>query len=227
MCAGYGLPDIIPVIPAYDRNGLVLQERRGMIPVYAFPGIHYITAMEFWDRKTILQKTGSALGRGIILILILPLLPALILGYPLMPTLAIIGSSLIIESTAAPIGIALGLSPVFVFYVLICTETGIFLCLYDIFDTIGHSYAPVTQFLEKSRTYAHGSPTFEKYGILGLIPCEILIGVYANAPLAWVLGWREDHALILTLVGYIPQLVISIWITIGLLQLNIPGLVHP
>jgi uncharacterized membrane protein len=183
--------------------------------------------MESWDRKTILQKTGSALGRGILLILILPLLPALVFNYPLMPTLAMIGSSLIIESTAAPVGIALGLSPLFVFFVLICTEAGIFLCLYDIFDTIGHSSPRVAQFLEKSRQYAHGSPTVEKYGILGLIPCEILVGVYLNAPLAWVLGWREDRALILTLIGYLPQLVITIWICIGLLQLNLPGVVHP
>jgi uncharacterized membrane protein len=186
-----------------------------------------ITAMESWDQKTILQKTGSALGRGILLILILPLLPALVFGYPLMPVLAMIGAGLIIESTAAPVGIAFGLSPLFVFYVLICTESGIFLCLYDIFDTLGHTSEPVARFLERSRQYAHGSATVEKYGILGLIPCVILIGVYANAPLAWVLGWREDHALILTILGYLPLLVITIWISTGLLQLNIPGLVHP
>ena len=183
--------------------------------------------MESWDRKTILKKTGSALGRGILLILILPLLPALLLGYPLVPTLAMIGSSLVFESTAAPVGIALGLSPLFVFYVLLCTESGIFLCLYDIFDTVGHSSPRVAQFLEKSRQYAHGSPTVDKYGILGLVPCEILIGVYANAPVSWALGWREDHALLLTIVGYLPQLVITIWISVGLLQLNIPGMVHP
>jgi uncharacterized membrane protein len=183
--------------------------------------------MESWDRKTILQKSGSALGRGILLILILPLLPVLVFGYPLMPTLAMIGSSLILESTAAPVGIALGLSPFFVFYVLVCTESGIFLCLYDIFDTVGHSSAPVARFLEKSRHVAHRSATVERYGILGLIPCEILIGVYANAPLAWVLGWREDHALVFTLIGYLPLLIITIWISIGLLQLNLPGLVLP
>jgi uncharacterized membrane protein len=138
-----------------------------------------------------------------------------------------IASSLIIESTAAPVGIALGLSPLFVFYVLICTEAGIFLCLYDIFDTIGHTAEPVARFLEKSRRYAHGSATIEKYGILGLIPCEILIGVYLNAPLAWVLGWREDHALVLTIVGYLPMLVITIWITIGVLQMDLARLVLP
>jgi hypothetical protein len=183
--------------------------------------------MESWDTTTILYKTGSALGWGILLILLLPLVPALILGYPLMPTLAMIGSSLIIESTAAPLGIALGLSPVFVFYVLVCTEAGIFLCLSDIFDTIGHSSQPVARFLEKSRQYAHGSATIEKYGIYALIPSEIIIGVWANAPLTWIFGWRKDFALALTMIGYLPQLIITIWITIGLFQLNLPGLVHP
>jgi hypothetical protein len=186
-----------------------------------------ITAMESWDKKTILHKTGSALGRGILLILILPLLPALVLGYPLLPTLAMIGTGLVFESAAALGGIALGLSPVFVFYVLVCTEIGIFLCMYDIFDTIGHSYPPVTRFLEKSRQYAHGSPTIEKYGILGLIPCEIVIGIQANVAMTWVLGWRKDHALILTLIGYLPQLILTIWLSNSLLQLIILWLVHP
>jgi uncharacterized membrane protein len=183
--------------------------------------------METWDKKTILKNAAKAFGRGILLILILPLVPALILGYPVMPALVLIGTSLVIESTAAPVGIALGLSPLFVFYVLVCTESGIFLCLYDIFDTIGHSSPRVAAFLEKSHTYAHGSPTIEKYGILGLVPLELLLGVYANAPVAWVLGWREDHSLALTLIGYLPQLIVTIWICIGLVQLNIPGLVLP
>ena len=182
--------------------------------------------MESWDRKTIAKKTGSALGRGILLIIILPLVPALLLGYPLMPTLAMIGTSLILESTAAPVGIALGLSPAFVLYALVCTESGIFLCLYDIFDTIGHGYAPVARFLERSHQYAYSSSAIERYGIFGLVPLEILIGVYANAPVAWALGWREDRALILTIIGYLPQLIITIWFTNSLLQMNFPGLVH-
>lgn len=183
--------------------------------------------METWDKKTILQKTAAAFGRGILLILVLPLVPALLLGYPVMPTLAMIGASLIIESTAAPIGIALGLSPYFVFYVLICTESGIFLCLYDIFNTIGHGSPRVAAFLEKSRHAADGSPTLKKYGILGLVPLELLVGVYANAPVAWILGWREDHALVLTLIGYLPQLIVTILISIGILHFTLPGLVIP
>lgn len=183
--------------------------------------------MELWDRQTFLRHMVAALGRGVLVAIILPLIPVLLFPIPLTPTLALIGSGLVIEYGAAPVGIALGLSPLFVFYVLMCTETGIFLGLYDIFDTIGHTYEPVTRFLEKSRQYVHQSASVEKYGILSLIPCEILLGVYINAPVSWVLGWREDHALFITLAGYCGALGITIFATLGLLRMYLPGLVHP
>lgn len=186
-----------------------------------------VTAMESWDRTTTIRKTFAALGRGVLLILVLPLATAAIFGYSVLNTLPMIGTSLVLESTAAPVGIALGLTPLFVCFVLICTESGIFLCLYDIFDTIGHTSPKVAEFLEKSRQYAHASPTVEKYGILGLIPLEILLGVYACAPVSWVLGWREDRSLVLTLIGYLPQLAVTVWIATGVLHLTLSGLVMP
>jgi len=38
----------------------------------------------------------------------------------------------------------------------------------------------ITNFLEKSRYFVHQSSLAEQYGILGLITCEIIIGVYAK-----------------------------------------------
>ena len=183
------------------------------------------TAMELWDRNTSLRHIGRALGRGVCCALVLPLIPVFLFGLPLSPTLALIGSGLLIEYGAAPVGIALGLPPVFVFYVLVCTEVGIFLGLFDIFDTIGHTYEPVRRFLENSRTLVHQSAAIERYGILALIPSEILLGVYINAPAAWVLGWREDHALALTITAYCLALVITIFLSIGLFQVYLPGMV--
>ena len=182
--------------------------------------------MESWDRQTFPRHIAAALGKGVLLALVLPLLPVLFLGLPLTPTLALIGSGLVIEYGAAPVGLALGLSPAFVFCVLLCTETGIFLGLFDTFDAIGHTYAPVTRFLEKTRQLVHRSATIERYGIAGLIPCEVIIGVYANAPVSWVLGWQKYRALAFTMAGYIPSLVVTILATIGLLGMYFPGLVH-
>jgi uncharacterized membrane protein len=198
-----------------------------MIRVYVGQSKHTMTMMELWDRQKFLRHIVAALGRGVLVAVIIPLAASLALSIPFHATLALIASGLIIEYGAVPVGIALGLSPLFVSFVLICTETGIFLALYDIFDTIGHTYEPVMRFLEKSRQYVHQSKTIEKYGILALFPSEILLGVYVNAPASWVLGWREDHALLVTMIGYIIALAITVVLTVGLLQIALPGLVQP
>jgi hypothetical protein len=182
--------------------------------------------MEIWDRATFLRHIMAALGRGIFIAIILPLLPVIIFGIPLMPTLALIASGLVIEYGAAPVGLALGLPPLVVFYVLMCTETGIFLGLFDIFDTIGHSSPRVAAFLDNSREFVHRHALAERYGILGLIPCEVLLGVYINAPASWVLGWRKDYSLLITMVAYVLCLLVTILATAGLLQMYFPGLVH-
>jgi hypothetical protein len=183
--------------------------------------------MEFWDRYLFLRHIAAALAQGMFVALVLPLLSMLLFQEPLLPTLALIGSGLVIEYGAAPVGIALGLSPLFVFWVLMCTEIGIFIGLFDIFDAVGHTWHPAADFLAGTHQLVHQNSLAERYGILGLVPCEILIGVYANAPVSWVLGWHKERSLAFTMIGYIPCLVLSILATIGLLGMYFPGLVHP
>ena len=168
----------------------------------------------------------AALARGVFIARVLPLLPVILFKYPLIPTLAVIGSGFLLEYGAAPVGIALGLPPLFVFWVLMCTEIGIFLGLFDIFDSIGHTWPPVANLLERTTQFVRKSTLAERYGIVALIPCEILIGVYANAPVAWVLGWHKYRSLAFTMIGYLPCLVLTILATIGLVGMYFPGLVH-
>jgi len=178
--------------------------------------------MEPGKISTFLRQLARALARGILVAVILPLLLVLLLNIPLAPALTLIGSGFLIEYGAAPVGLALGLSPWAVFAILMCTETGIFLLLYDIFHTIGETSAPVARFLEKTHQYSRSSASVEKYGILALFPCEILVGVYICAPLAWVLGWEEKRSLAVTMAGYIPALIITILLTMGLFRVFLP-----
>ena len=179
--------------------------------------------MEFWNRYLFLRHIVAALAQGMLIAIVLPLIPVILFGYPLVPTLAVIISGFLLEYGAAPVGIALGLSPLFVFWVLTCTEIGIFLGLFGIFDSIGHTSPPVANFLEKSRHFIQQSSLAKRYGILGLIPCEIIIGVYANAPVSWVLGWHKYRSLAYTMTGYIPSLILTILATIGLFKMTFPG----
>jgi len=170
----------------------------------------------------VVRKLVRALARFVLVAVILPLVPALFLGIPAASILAVMSAGFLIEYGAAPVGLALGLSPWIVFYILMCTETGLFLGLYDVFNTLGETSEPVSQFLEKSRQYSHSSASVERYGILALIPCEILLGVYACAPVSWVLGWQENRALLVTMAGYVISLIITILLTMGLYKVLLP-----
>jgi len=183
--------------------------------------------MEFSDRYLFLRHLASALAWGVSVALVLPLLTCLIFKEPLMPTLALAATGLVVEYGAAPLGIALGLSPFFVFFVLMCTETGIFIGLFAIFDAVGQTSHAAADFLARTKEFIHRHAYAERYGILGLVPCEILIGVYANAPVSWVLGWPKGRALLLTMAGYVPCLILAILATNGFLALSLPGVVHP
>ncbi|WP_321508502.1 small multi-drug export protein [uncultured Methanoregula sp.] len=178
--------------------------------------------MEPGKISTVLRRLARALARCVLVAILLPLLPVLFLGIPLAATLTVITTGFIIEYGAAPVGLALGLSPWIVFYILMCTETGIFLGLYDIFNTIGETSPPVARFLEKTHQYSRSSKSVERYGILALVPCEILIGVYFCAPVSWVLGWRENRALLVTMTGYVLSLIITIILTMGLFGVLLP-----
>jgi hypothetical protein len=183
--------------------------------------------MEFSDRYLFLRHIAAALVQGMSVALVLPLITMFLFNYPLVPTLALIGSGLVIEYGAAPVGIALGLSPFFVFWVLLCTEIGIFLGLFAVFDAVGQSWPPAADLLAKTAQLIHRHPLAGRYGIFCLIPCEIIIGVYANGPLSWVLGWKKGQSLAFTMAGYVPCLVLTILATIGIVALYFPGMAHP
>lgn len=190
-------------------------------------GKYSLTNMELMDRYTFLRHMLTALAKGILVAGVLPLLAALVLHIPAGPVLALIGSGLIIEYGAAPVGLALGLSPGFVFFALICTATGIFLCLYDTCESVGQTWEPVQRFLEKSRRFASDTTLVGRYGIIGLIPCVILFGLYVNAPVAWLLGWGKYPALILTTAGFALALAVTVLAGTSLLEAAVPGLVSP
>lgn len=183
--------------------------------------------MEFWDRFLFLRHMAAALAQGVFGAVVLPIFSLLIFGYPLLSTLARIGSGLVPGFGASPVGIARGLSPLFVFFVLVCTAMGIFIGLFDIFDGAGHTRPLAADFLARTTHLSGQNSPAGRYGILARVPCEILIGVYANAPRSWVLGWNKNRSVLCTMALYVPCLLLTILAPIGLRGRYFPGLVHP
>ena len=178
--------------------------------------------MELRTIRDFLYRVLRAEAGCVTLAVVMPLVPAVALGISLSRTIALISTAFLIEYGAAPFGIVLGLPPVFVLYVLVCVEAGIFIGLFELFTAVGNTSERVGRFLETTTQIANRSKTIHRYGILGLVPLEILIGVYICAPVSWVLGWPRNVSLAVTMAGYCIATVITILATIGLIRIFFP-----
>ena len=169
-----------------------------------------------------LRLVCGALGWCVLLALVLPIVSAYLLGLSLVSAFALITSAFLIEYGAVPIGIGLGLPSLYVLCAAISIEAGIFLGIYGIIDTFGQTSKRVAGFLEKTKTIAGRSKIFSRYGILGLFPCEILIGVYVCAPVSRLFGWQKSRSFAITMAGYCVAATMTTLATLGLIRFLVP-----
>lgn len=149
----------------------------------------------------------------------IPISLSAMLNIPIHKTLSLIVSTFALEYLAVPVGIGLGLSPVFVLIVVTSVALSVVLLLFTIFEIIGEKSKRVSNFLSKSRAKADNSKLTQKYGIYGLVPGVIILGFYVCPAVAWVLGWRKDYATILIILGFVFISTIIMFTTIGGLEL--------
>jgi len=169
-----------------------------------------------------LRLTWRALGWCVLLAFILPLAAAYLLGLSPVAVSALIASAFVIEDGSIPIGIGLGLPVQYVVPVATSVEAGIFLGLVDILDAIGTASGHVAAFLDWTRKMSERSRVFERYGIYGLVPVEIVIGVYLCAPASWLFGWHKGKAFALTMAGYCISATAIILATLGFIHYFLP-----
>jgi hypothetical protein len=188
----------------------------GKIPVYPFLYNTSMTRMKCSPLPPYVRNLVFAISKGIVLVVVLPLVAAIIFSQSPGATIALITTTLVIEYGAAPIGIGLGLHPAFVLLVLTCVALGITLFLFDLFDNLGRHSKRVARFLLHSEEKVKQSKLISKYGMYGLIPCVLTLGFYVCPPIVWALAWRRDVSIFLIMGGFIAISGILILVTLGL-----------
>lgn len=179
--------------------------------------------MEYETISSFLARATGGIAKCVLLAIVLPLAAALLFAIPLPQTLGLIAATFVIEYGAAPVGVGLGLNPVFVFFVLTSIALGVTLALFDIFESVGDHSVRVRQFLDRCRKKAQASAILAKYGIYGLVPCVLTLGFYVCPPVAWVMGWDRTRSIALILSGYCAVSLVLVLATTGILSLIIPG----
>jgi hypothetical protein len=188
----------------------------GKIPVYPFLHNTSMNQMECSPHPLYVRNLVVAISKGLLLVVVLPLVAAIIFSQSPAATIALITTTLVIEYGAAPIGIGLGLHPAFVLLILTFVALGITLLLFDLFDTLGRHSERVARFLLRSEEKVKQSKLISRYGIYGLVPCVLTLGFYVCPPVSWALAWRREYCIVLIMGGFIAISGILILVTLGL-----------
>lgn len=167
----------------------------------------------------VLRHLSFTVTRGLILTVLLPLVPVFIFDISPASALALITGTFVIEYGAAAVGIGLGLPPLYILFVLTCVALGVLLTMFDIFDLLAQHSEKVSRFLTQSEERAGRSVFLKRYGIYGLVPCVMTLGLYACPPVSWVLGWPRLRSIALIMTGYISISMVTILATIGFFNL--------
>jgi hypothetical protein len=165
------------------------------------------------------RTLSCAIAKFVALAIVLPLAPVFLLNLPLPATLALMSSTFLIEYGAAPVGIALGLPPAFVLWVLAWIAAGVTILLFDIFGVIGEQSARVSAFLAKAGERAKKSKILARYGIYALAPLVWTLGFYVCPPVSWVQGLDRTRSFMIIMTGYLAASIVTILGSLGVLQL--------
>ena len=161
-------------------------------------------------------------GLGIVAILPVPLILAISAGVPLYQMLTLVGSALLIEYGAGAVGVALGISPLVIILTLASVCTGLLLLLFGIFIFLGEKSEHVANFLKNTGNLMERHPYIWKWGILSLVPGEIILGIYFMVPAAWILHWDIRKSAVLIFAGNLAGGIVTIYSAMGLLQILFP-----
>jgi hypothetical protein len=151
-----------------------------------------------WPVLRVIRLAGLPLLLG----MIFPLILSLMAGVPPDQTLVLAVGTLVIEYGAAAAGTALGLPPAFTAAVVTLVAAAVVCFLFSLFELFASRSARVSRFLEHIGRRWGERQWVRRYGIRSLIPGTLVLGFYVCSPLAWILGWPKNHAIVLILCTF-------------------------
>lgn len=153
-----------------------------------------------------------------IALVVVPSLLALLPGINPEHLLALIGLTLLIESGAPVGGVALGLPPLVVLVEVCSVALGVMLLIFALLDTLDAKSQRVGNLLAWVQQRYTRSKTLQTYGIYGLIPGMIVLGVLVCPPIVWLVGWDRRRAVLLMMTGFTIAAAGTLAVATGLLQ---------
>jgi uncharacterized membrane protein len=164
-----------------------------------------------------LVKTPLYLFTGIVLI---PVAIGLWYQISLWHMLGLVGSVLILQPVAVVVGVGLGIPPIPIMLIMVSFGISVIYGLFAICDTFAEHSAWLRRHLESVQAIARKSATFQRYGIITLIPFIWIpgVGLYGCALLAWLFHWRGAKGVSVIMAGWILSSLLVLGASIGIMN---------
>ncbi len=133
-------------------------------------------------------------------------------------TLALIGSTLLIEYGAVLPGLVLEVPPVILIIVVASVASGVIFVSLELFDYFSARSEKVRRFLERVKGSRAGN-VIHRYGIWGLIPGIIIAGFYVCPALAWIFAWERRIAVAIMMGAFILSSVVVLLLSLGVMTI--------
>jgi hypothetical protein len=133
-------------------------------------------------------------------------------------TLALIGSTLLIEYGAVLPGLALGVPPVILIIVMTSIASGVILASLELFDYFSARSEKLSRFLERVWESRAGQ-LVHRYGVWGLIPGIMIAGFYVCPALSWIFAWERRIAVAMMIGAFILSSVVVLLLSLGVLTI--------
>ncbi|MBP1929202.1 putative membrane protein [Methanolinea mesophila] len=136
--------------------------------------------------------------------LAIPLFIGVIAGVPVGVIVALISSTFLLQATASPVGVGMGLSPAVILSVMTSFAVGMVLGILEICDTFAQSSEKVRNWLDKVEKKMQKVKIIYKYGSISCVFISWIpgLGLYSTPVIAWLFRWKRLPAVFFTVLGF-------------------------
>ena len=162
------------------------------------------TAVEKGGTRSVLKKLGKAILFFLLFAVAIPLAIGYLHGVPAGAILSLIGSAILLQAAAPPIGLALGLEPPGIILIMACFALGMVLAITEVCESLSLSSRRVKNWIDNMEKKTRKYPQIQKYGP---ISCTFIawipgIGLYGTPVISWILRWKRILSTFFTVLGF-------------------------
>ncbi|NLM30802.1 MAG: hypothetical protein GX216_10365 [Methanomicrobiales archaeon] len=167
------------------------------------------------------RQAAKALVALALFLIILPLALGSASGIPEVQVLALVSSTLVLQSNAVFAGVGMGMHPAGILAIMTSVEVGTVLAILLICDAFAHSSIRVRGILERTGAKIQKVPFLTKYGAVTLIvlPTLLVVGLYSSVVICWILRWDRIQSLFFITIGWLAASIFLMVIAFGLMRM--------